>query len=107
MLAIGRALMAEPRLLLLDEPSLGLAPLLVRSIFQTVREINKRGVTVLLVEQNARAALKLANRGYVLETGNVAMEDSAENLLANPKVREAYLGAEKNWSIADGKSVQR
>ena len=92
MLAIGRALMAEPRLLLLDEPSLGLAPLLVRSIFETVKEINKRGVTVLLVEQNARAALKLANRGYVLEVGNVAMEDSAESLLANAKVREAYLG---------------
>ncbi len=84
--------MAEPRLLLLDEPSLGLAPLLVRSIFETVKEINKRGVTVLLVEQNARAALKLANRGYVLEVGNVAMEDSAESLLANAKVREAYLG---------------
>lgn len=92
MLAIGRALMAEPRLLLLDEPSLGLAPLLVRSIFDTISEINKRGVTVLLVEQNARAALKLANRGYVLEVGNVAMEDSAEKLLANTKVREAYLG---------------
>ena len=89
MLAIGRALMAEPRLLLLDEPSLGLAPLLVRSIFETVKEINKRGVTVLLVEQNARAALKLANRGYVLEVGNVAMEDSAESLLAKAKVREA------------------
>ena len=92
MLAIGRARMAEPRLLLLDEPSLGLAHLLVRSIFETVKEINKRGVTVLLVEQNARAALKLANRGYVLEVGNVAMEDSAESLLANAKVREAYLG---------------
>lgn len=92
MLAIGRALMAEPRLLLLDEPSLGLAPLLVRSIFQTIGEINRKGVTVLLVEQNARAALKKANRGYVLETGNVAMEDSAEKLLANPKIREAYLG---------------
>lgn len=76
MLAIGRALMAEPRLLLLDEPSLGLAPLLVRSIFETVRAINQKGVTVLLVEQNARAALKLASRGYVLEVGNVAMEDT-------------------------------
>ena len=92
MLAIGRALMAEPRLLLLDEPSLGLAPLLVRSIFETVRAINKRGVTVLLVEQNARAALKLAARGYVLEVGSVVMEDKAENLLANASVREAYLG---------------
>ena len=92
MLAIGRALMAEPRLLLLDEPSLGLAPLLVRSIFETVRAINKRGVTVLLVEQNARAALKLATRGYVLELGRVVMEDRAEALLANASVREAYLG---------------
>ncbi len=92
MLAIGRALMAEPRLLLLDEPSLGLAPLLVRSIFETIRAINQKGVTVLLVEQNARAALKLATRGYVLEVGSVALEDSAANLLANPNVREAYLG---------------
>ena len=92
MLAIGRALMAQPRLLLLDEPSLGLAPLLVRSIFETVRAINKRGVTVLLVEQNARAALRLATRGYVLEVGKVVREDSAANLLADPAVREAYLG---------------
>lgn len=92
MLAIGRALMAEPRLLLLDEPSLGLAPLLVRSIFATVRAINARGVTVLLVEQNARAALKLATRGYVLEVGRVTREDRAENLLADAGVREAYLG---------------
>ena len=92
MLAIGRALMAEPRLLLLDEPSLGLAPLLVRSIFDTVRAINQRGVTVLLVEQNARAALKLATRGYVLEVGRVVREDTAENLLADAGVREAYLG---------------
>lgn len=92
MLAIGRALMSQPRLLLLDEPSLGLAPLLVKSIFATARHINQRGVTILLVEQNARAALKLADRGYVLEVGNVAMEDAAANLLANPSVREAYLG---------------
>lgn len=92
MLAIGRALMAEPRLLLLDEPSLGLAPLLVRSIFETIRAINREGVTILLVEQNARAALRLASRGYVLEVGNVALEDSAQNLLANPSVQEAYLG---------------
>ena len=84
--------MAEPRLLLLDEPSLGLAPLLVRSIFETVRTINRRGVTVLLVEQNARAALKLATRGYVLEVGSVVMEDKAQNLLADASVREAYLG---------------
>ena len=92
MLAIGRALMAEPRLLLLDEPSLGLAPKLVASIFATIKRISANGVTVLLVEQNARAALRLAKRGYVLETGNVVLEDTAENLLANPMVREAYLG---------------
>lgn len=92
MLAIGRALMAQPRLLLLDEPSLGLAPLLVKSIFQTIRRIADNGVTVLLVEQNARAALRLASRGYVLEVGNVVMHDTAKGLLANPSVREAYLG---------------
>lgn len=92
MLAIGRALMAQPRLLLLDEPSLGLAPLLVRSIFATIRAINEKGVTVLLVEQNARAALKLASRGYVLEVGRVAMENTADALLADPTVRKAYLG---------------
>lgn len=93
MLAIGRALMSRPRLLLLDEPSLGLAPLLVKSIFETARHINRRGVTILLVEQNARAALNLAHRGYVLEVGRVAMSDTAANLLTNPSVREAYLGA--------------
>ena len=92
MLAIGRALMAQPRLLLLDEPSLGLAPLLVRSIFETVRSINARGVTVLLVEQNARAALKLAARAYVLEVGVMVKEGRAADLLADPSVREAYLG---------------
>lgn len=92
MLAIGRALMAHPRLLLLDEPSLGLAPLLVKSIFRTIRAINQEGVTVLLVEQNARAALKLASRGYVLEVGTIAFEDTAANLLSNPSVRAAYLG---------------
>ncbi|MBQ9453351.1 MAG: ABC transporter ATP-binding protein [Desulfovibrio sp.] len=92
MLSIGRALMAEPRLLLLDEPSLGLAPLLVRSIFDTIRAINARGVTVLLVEQNARAALRLASRGYVLEVGHVVREDVATTLLADPGVRKAYLG---------------
>jgi branched-chain amino acid transport system ATP-binding protein len=92
MLAIGRALMARPRLLLLDEPSLGLAPLLVKTIFQTIREINRTGVTVLLVEQNARAALKLAHRGYVMEVGRMVLEDSAAALLSDPKVQGAYLG---------------
>ena len=93
MLAIGRALMASPRVLLLDEPSLGLAPLLVKSIFQVVREINRStGVTVVLVEQNARAALKLAHRGYVMEVGRIVMEGSAEALMANPSVQNAYLG---------------
>ncbi|MDR2504214.1 MAG: ABC transporter ATP-binding protein [Deltaproteobacteria bacterium] len=92
MLAIGRALMASPEVLLLDEPSLGLAPILVRSIFETIRSINKSGVTIVLVEQNARAALKLAGRGYVLEVGRVVMEDRAAALLANPEVQNAYLG---------------
>jgi len=92
MLAIGRALMSRPRVLLLDEPSLGLAPLLVREIFKTIGEINRRGVTVLLVEQNAHMALTLARRGYVLETGRVALEDSTSNLLQNEGVKKAYLG---------------
>ena len=92
MLAIGRALMARPRLLLLDEPSLGLAPLLVRAIFDTIRRIADEGVTVLLVEQNARAALKLAARGYVLEVGSIVMENRADILLTDPNVRRAYLG---------------
>ncbi len=92
MLTIGRALMANPRLLLLDEPSLGLAPLLVRLIFDTIREINAQGVTVLLVEQNARAALKIAHRAYVLETGKIAFSGPAAALLADERVRKAYLG---------------
>lgn len=92
MLAIGRALMSSPRLLLLDEPSLGLAPLLVRVIFQTIREINQQGVTILLVEQNVRAALQLAHRAYVLETGRLALEGPAEELRRDPRVRKAYLG---------------
>lgn len=95
MLAIGRALMNNPRILLLDEPSLGLAPILVKAIFATIAEINKSGVTVVLVEQNARAALKLAHRGYVMELGRIALEDDADALLANPSVREAYLGGGK------------
>jgi branched-chain amino acid transport system ATP-binding protein len=92
MLAIGRSLMSRPRLLLLDEPSLGLAPLLVREIFKTIREINQRGVTVLLVEQNAHMALSIAGRGYVLETGRVRFEDEARRLLENDDVKKAYLG---------------
>jgi len=92
MLAIARGLMAEPRILLLDEPSLGLAPLLVKAIFRTLEQINRTGVTIVLVEQNARAALKLAHRGYILEVGNIVLEDSASALLANPEVRKAYLG---------------
>ncbi|MDR1360111.1 MAG: ABC transporter ATP-binding protein [Deltaproteobacteria bacterium] len=92
MLAIGRALMGAPKLLLLDEPSLGLAPITARAIFQSVREVNASGVTVILVEQNARAALKLACRGYVLEAGRIALADTAQALLQNPEVRAAYLG---------------
>lgn len=92
MLAIARALMGNPKILLLDEPSLGLAPILVRAIFDSVREINKQGVTIVLVEQNARAALRLASRGYVMEVGKVVMEGSAESLLSNPDVQKAYLG---------------
>jgi branched-chain amino acid transport system ATP-binding protein len=92
MLTIGRALMAKPRLIMLDEPSLGLAPMLVKAIFATIREINARGVTVLLVEQNARAALKIAHRGYVLETGRVVLSGAAQELLQDERVRKAYLG---------------
>jgi branched-chain amino acid transport system ATP-binding protein len=92
MLAIGRALMSRPRLLLLDEPSLGLAPLLVREIFKTIREINQSGVTVLLVEQNAHMALSIAGRAYVLETGRVRIEGNAAALLQNEEVKKAYLG---------------
>ncbi|MCC6610425.1 MAG: ABC transporter ATP-binding protein [Burkholderiales bacterium] len=92
MLAIGRALMSRPRLLLLDEPSMGLAPLLVGRIFETVREIAKGGVTILLIEQNARLALEISTRGYVMESGRIALAGRATDLLADPKVREAYLG---------------
>ena len=92
MLAIGRALMARPRLLLLDEPSMGLAPVLVEQIFETVQTINRQGVTILLVEQNAAMALAIAGRGYVLETGEVALEGPAASLADNPEVRRAYLG---------------
>jgi len=92
MLAIGRALMAKPRLLLLDEPSMGLAPVLVEQIFETVQAINRQGVTILLVEQNAAMALSIAGRGYVLETGGIVLEGSARDLADNPEVRRAYLG---------------
>ena len=92
MLAMGRALMARPRLLLLDEPSMGLAPRLVAKIFDIVREIARQGVTILLVEQNARLALEVASRGYVMESGTVTLAGEAKGLLENPKVREAYLG---------------
>ena len=94
MLAIGRALMGKPRLLLLDEPSMGLAPLIVKQIFDIVREINASGVTVLLVEQNAAQALVLANRGYVLETGEIVLTGTGAELLADDRVRAAYLGEE-------------
>jgi branched-chain amino acid transport system ATP-binding protein len=92
MLAIGRALMSRPKVLLLDEPSLGLAPLLVHTIFEAIEEIHKQGTPVLLVEQNANAALKHSNRAYVLETGTVSLEGSSAEVAANPKVKEAYLG---------------
>ncbi len=92
MLAIGRALMSQPKILLLDEPSLGLAPLLVKTIFQTLREINATGVTIVLVEQNARAALKLAHRGYVMELGKIVLEGPSAELMADPEVQAAYLG---------------
>jgi branched-chain amino acid transport system ATP-binding protein len=92
MLAIGRALMASPRLLLLDEPSMGLAPVIVEQIFETIREVNRRGTTILLVEQNAAMALEIAHRGYVLETGTVVLSGTAAELASDVDVRRAYLG---------------
>jgi branched-chain amino acid transport system ATP-binding protein len=92
MLAIGRALMSQPRLLLLDEPSLGLAPLVVHTIFEAIDEIKSKGTTILLVEQNAHAALKHSDRAYVLETGRIVMEGSSKELAADPRIKEAYLG---------------
>jgi len=94
MLALGRALMSKPRLLLLDEPSMGLAPLMVAKIFEVVRRIASEGVTILLVEQNARLALEVAGRGYVMESGAITLSGDAKALLADPRVREAYLGEE-------------
>ena len=92
MLAIGRALMGRPRLLLLDEPSMGLAPLMVQKVFEVIRAVAAQGVTILLVEQNARLALEVCSRGYVMESGRIALADTAENLLADTRVRTAYLG---------------
>lgn len=92
MLAMGRAMMSKPRLLMLDEPSMGLAPLLVEQIFSIIKELHKAGTTILLVEQNAQAALSIADRAYVLETGNISMEGPAKELLADDRVRRAYLG---------------
>lgn len=92
MLAIGRALMANPRILLMDEPSMGLAPVLVDSIFNTIQQLHEAGTTILLVEQNARMALQVADRGYVLQTGEIVLSDTAENLRKNEMVRKAYLG---------------
>jgi branched-chain amino acid transport system ATP-binding protein len=93
MLAVGRALMSARKMMLLDEPSMGLAPLLMATMFNALKEINEEGTTILLVEQNARMALKFAQRGYVLENGNLVLEGSSEDLLANPEVNKAYLGA--------------
>lgn len=92
MLAVGRALVSAHKMMLLDEPSMGLAPLLMGNVFEALRDINKEGTTILLVEQNARMALKFASRGYVLENGNIVLEGSSADLLANPEVKKAYLG---------------
>ena len=92
MLAIGRALMAQPKMILLDEPSLGLSPILVETIFKLICEINQQGTTILLIEQNARMALMIANRGYVMETGSIVQHDQADNLLESDVIRKAYLG---------------
>jgi len=102
MLAIGRALMSKPELLLLDEPSLGIAPILVKEIFRQIRHIADSGVTVLIVEQNARAALKLADRGYVLEVGNIVFSGTSGELLDSAKIQEAYLGKKKQSAESSG-----
>ena len=95
MLAVGRALMSRPKLLMLDEPSLGLAPLIVQQIFSIIQDINKAGVTILLIEQNANMALKIADLAYVIETGHIVLKGSGQELLQNETVREAYLGKKK------------
>jgi len=92
MLALSRALMSSPRLLLLDEPSMGLAPLMVKEIFRIITELPRRGTTILLVEQNARAAFRIAGRGYVMETGRIVLQGSIEDLLNNQEIKRAYLG---------------
>ena len=92
MLAVGRALMAKPKMILMDEPSMGLSPLLVKEIFAIIREVNKQGITILLVEQNAKMALAISDRAYVLETGNISIEGNAADLLNDPRVKKAYLG---------------
>ena len=95
MLAVGRALMSRPKLIMMDEPSLGLAPLIVKSIFEIIKTINKEGITVLLIEQNANMALKIADKGYVMETGEIKMEGTGAELLSNEEIKEAYLGKQK------------
>ncbi len=107
MLAIARGLMSRPKLLMLDEPSLGLAPILVREIFEIIREINREGVTILLVEQNANMALHIADYGYVLETGRIVLSDSCESLMENEDVKEFYLGAVKEDSVKGFKRYKR
>ena len=92
MLAVGRALMSRPKVIMMDEPSLGLAPIIVRGIFDIIKEINRQGVTVLLIEQNANMALKTADRGYVMETGRITLEGTGGELLSNEAVKAAYLG---------------
>ena len=92
MLAMGRALMSRPKLLLLDEPSMGLAPLMVQKVFETVMAVSKEGVTILLIEQNAKLALEVSSRGYVMESGEITLRGKAKQLLSDPKVRAAYLG---------------
>lgn len=102
MLAVGRALMSRPRLLMMDEPSLGLAPLLVKEIFRIIKEINQQGVTILLIEQNANAALRIADQGYVMETGRIVLQGSGRELLANQQVKAAYLGKRRDQDGLSG-----